>query len=297
MGIFAKTLIMKYPILLLTLYLSLNGFTQVPSYVPTDSLIAWWPFDGTANDESGNSHNGATFGITYTNDRFNTPNSAVAFSGYDSIIVATSSQFNSTDERSISLWVYNPDLPLTGCEERLLTKSPLRLYFHKFSGAKFQYYNYGVIGGTPQDVFTPSTNFEPADWYHAVVTVSSDNMKIYVNGVLMDSTNYGSAIAPFGDNSMNNLNIGGTNNFVGPCTGFSGKLDDIGFWNRALSQCEVEALYTAQQCLLGVTELNLQSKELVKITDLMGRESKVQPNTTLIYIYSDGTTEKVYQIE
>ncbi|XOV69279.1 MAG: hypothetical protein ACFHU9_08845 [Fluviicola sp.] len=38
-------------------------------------------------------------------------------------------------------------------------------------------------------------------------------------------------------------------------------------------------------------------KELVRITDLMGRESKDIPNTTLIYIYSDGTTEKVYRIE
>ena len=30
---------------------------QVPSYVPTDGLVGWWPFNGNANDESGNGNN------------------------------------------------------------------------------------------------------------------------------------------------------------------------------------------------------------------------------------------------
>lgn len=39
------------------------------------------------------------------------------------------------------------------------------------------------------------------------------------------------------------------------------------------------------------------SKELLKITDLMGRETEDKPNTLLIYIYSDGTAEKVFRTE
>ena len=31
---------------------------QVPSYVPTNGLVAYWPFNGNANDESGNGNNG-----------------------------------------------------------------------------------------------------------------------------------------------------------------------------------------------------------------------------------------------
>jgi hypothetical protein len=31
---------------------------QVPSYVPTNGLVGWWPFNGNANDESGNGNNG-----------------------------------------------------------------------------------------------------------------------------------------------------------------------------------------------------------------------------------------------
>ena len=50
-------------------------------------------------------------------------------------------------------------------------------------------------------------------------------------------------------------------------------------------------------CIAGLDELNSVSKELIKITDLMGRETKDIPNTPLIYIYSDGTTEKVFRVK
>lgn len=48
---------------------------------------------------------------------------------------------------------------------------------------------------------------------------------------------------------------------------------------------------------IGIEELNSASKDIIKITDLMGRQTADKPNTTLIYIYSDGTTEKVYRME
>lgn len=48
---------------------------------------------------------------------------------------------------------------------------------------------------------------------------------------------------------------------------------------------------------LGVEELNNNQRELIKIIDVSGRETKEKPNTLLIYIYSDGTTEKVYRVE
>ena len=34
------------------------GFSQVPNYVPANGLVGWWPFNGNANDESGNGNNG-----------------------------------------------------------------------------------------------------------------------------------------------------------------------------------------------------------------------------------------------
>lgn len=48
---------------------------------------------------------------------------------------------------------------------------------------------------------------------------------------------------------------------------------------------------------LGIQELNPEKKKLVKIVDLMGREAIEKPNNVFIYIYDDGSTEKVFRIE
>jgi hypothetical protein len=48
---------------------------------------------------------------------------------------------------------------------------------------------------------------------------------------------------------------------------------------------------------LSLQEFYLEDKELMKITDLLGREVTDRPNTYLIYVYKDGTKKKVYRIE
>ena len=56
------------------------------------------------------------------------------------------------------------------------------------------------------------------------------------------------------------------------------------------------------RCLKGSTSLETiellpNQKELIKIVNLLGQAVEYQPNTVLIYIYSDGTSEKVFKIE
>ena len=48
---------------------------------------------------------------------------------------------------------------------------------------------------------------------------------------------------------------------------------------------------------LGINETVAKEKVLVKIVDQLGREIDYKPNTTLIYVYSDGSTQKVFTIE
>lgn len=48
---------------------------------------------------------------------------------------------------------------------------------------------------------------------------------------------------------------------------------------------------------LGIEEKEIGSKTLLKIVDLMGRETKLVFNTPLIYYYSDGSIEKVFKLE
>ena len=47
----------------------------------------------------------------------------------------------------------------------------------------------------------------------------------------------------------------------------------------------------------GIEQLTNIQKELVKIIDFMGRETEFKPNTPLIFIYSDGTRERVMKLE
>jgi hypothetical protein len=45
------------------LFLSTMSFAQnIPSYVPKNGLVGYWPFNGNGNDESGNGNNGTVNG-------------------------------------------------------------------------------------------------------------------------------------------------------------------------------------------------------------------------------------------
>ena len=55
--------------------------------------------------------------------------------------------------------------------------------------------------------------------------------------------------------------------------------------------------YCFNSCSVGLEELSTTSKQLLKIVDLMGRETTFKPNTPLIYLYDDGSTERVFTIE
>ena len=59
---------------------------NVPSYVPTNGLVGWWPFNGNANDESGNNYTGVLSGPILSNDRFGNLNAAYSFNGTNNFI-------------------------------------------------------------------------------------------------------------------------------------------------------------------------------------------------------------------
>ena len=61
----------------------LTAFGQVPDYVPTDGLVAWYPLDGNAVDLSGSNADGILNGPEAALDRFNVESSALAFDGLD----------------------------------------------------------------------------------------------------------------------------------------------------------------------------------------------------------------------
>lgn len=73
-----------------------------------DGLVAYFPFNGNANDESGYGNNGTIVGAVLTNDRFNAANRSFYFPGKieNRISVPNNSRYDFTSSFSISLWAY-----------------------------------------------------------------------------------------------------------------------------------------------------------------------------------------------
>ena len=99
-------MIKNYLKLLVALVFATNVMAQnIPSYVPKDGLVGWWPFNGNANDESGNGNHGTVNGATLTNDRNGKPNCAYDFDGVDDSIPTKFNGVLGKEARTISFWV------------------------------------------------------------------------------------------------------------------------------------------------------------------------------------------------
>ena len=55
-------------LLTLSCYIAVNAQSNVPAYIPSSGLKAWYPFDGNANDASGHGYNGTAFGLINCNE-------------------------------------------------------------------------------------------------------------------------------------------------------------------------------------------------------------------------------------
>ena len=88
-------------------FLSIGSLiAQVPSYVPTNGLVGWWPFNGNANDESGNGNHGLVKGASLAEDRCKRRNAAYEFNGIDNFIeVANSESLSNVESITMSAWV------------------------------------------------------------------------------------------------------------------------------------------------------------------------------------------------
>lgn len=113
-----KTLILLFSVLFTTI-----TNAQVPSYVPTNGLVGWWPFNGNANDESGNGNNGTVNGATLTSDRNGVVNQAYSFdpNSNSNINIPFSSSLNSIQNGiTLSAWIYMDGGTPAGTPPRIL---------------------------------------------------------------------------------------------------------------------------------------------------------------------------------
>lgn len=231
-------------------------FAQVPSYVPTNGLVGYWPFNGNANDQSGNGNNGTINGATLTSDRFGNSNSAYNFDGQSYIRVSHNPNFNfGISDYSISVWANK-----TGSSwlHSLITKATP----HPATGWAFGFVNSDIrfLAGVQNSNFLSngSVTFGPinnSEWnnFVAVFNPTMNSIKIYKNGQIVVSELVTTSL--INCDNIYDLMFGVANPNGAPSGPefFQGDIDDIGIWNRALTPQEITNLYNANQCINTIT--------------------------------------------
>lgn len=254
----------------------------------TTDLVARYPFNGNANDESGNGFNGTVTGSSLTADRFGNPNSAYNFNGLDNyILVDTFPQFFKNNF-SVNMWLKN-----TG------------------DAGGQTYDGFLAYGSTFYDVFNPTHSFDFAydrlnqtfsywdksnnsyfssngadlmkdKWAMVSIVYNNGLMSNYVNGILQ----YQKTITNVAFGGDKALLIGA---FPGDNQYFTGYIDDINIYSRALSLSEIKDLYGAinpknNNCsslptTFGFYTINQTTKDLYFV-DTLGSFTKIG-NTNL----------------
>ena len=215
---------------------------NVPSYVPTNGLVGWWPFNGNANDESGNGNNGTVKGAILTDDRNGVSNSAYYFSssGCATRIDVSVNTTSITSGLTIQVWAMRSG---NGCY------GPRLLEFWANNGAGNAQWgwdnsNTGIrigshtsSGSIYKSLPTRLNNV----WTQLVYTNNGTMAHFYQDGVLLDSLASSGVVSLSGNAAFGRMNHSAWD-------AFNGNLDDIGVWNRALTPQEIHNLYTTSDC-------------------------------------------------
>jgi hypothetical protein len=213
---------------------------------PTNGLVAYYPFNGSANDESGNGYNGTVNGATLTTDRFGNSSKAYAFNGTSSWIGGNANQYP-TNERTVSLWFLANDFSvgrmLFSYATGVCGTSWIQLINNQDGGQN----SYEIQSDCRINrLLSQYANPPLGRWHHWCITTSAMGTKMYIDGMLIASNSI----------YVNNTNVSGNYFFIGVhggtglvpetdtnATYFYGSLDDIRIYNRALSDPEINLLY------------------------------------------------------
>jgi hypothetical protein len=282
-----------YLMILMSALSILNAYSQIPSYVPSNGLIGYWPFNGNANDETVNGNNGTVNGATLTTDRNGVANRAYSFNDIDNYItILASNTLSFGNQFSISIW-FNRNV--SSNNDRIFSFEKA----HSPDGYQFRFaidvntidnnklYYIGAsnnvnnsTGWSNNNGYTIKTNntISNSNWNNIVLTRNNSNFTLFLNGAAQSNSQTSQLIDFLLNN--NNITLGAVlsnNTYV---DFFNGKIDDLAIFNRALSDQEVKQLYTGcndetatTNSLNGIVLKNAQPINLTASPSLDGQFS------------------------
>lgn len=248
----------KTLLILTTAFVSLISFSQIPNYVPTNGLVAYYPLDGNGNDLSSYNNNLVQYGnVSSTNNAIGNSNSACHFpNGNDYFLTPTSSWslINNFPQGSVSFRVKIDSQYVSshyfGIGNSFLVKQKHGVGEDMFFGmqdgtSKVRMQITGIFPSPQGADVVGSTSLLPNQWYHVVGVWDGIYHTLYVNGEVDAQILNSNGISdrPLPDYfSIGSTLYGGNGSTTYP-SGTYGSLDDIGIWNRALTVCEIQQLY------------------------------------------------------
>ncbi len=213
----------------------------------SDGLVAYYPFNGNANDESGNGHHGTVYGATPGEDIYGSPDTAYAFDGVNDYIDIPYQSDIEPDIFTVSV-LFNTQMTTIG---QLIGTDP--------NGVSCNHgYNLRTIGsanfwidpssscGAHWASISSNESVNDGLWHHFVAVYdSSGNIKMYIDGILQNAS--GSS----GYNKTHaSIRIGMWRKST-ELAYFDGRLDEIRIYNRALSEPEISELAFSQPVASG----------------------------------------------
>jgi len=273
-------------------------------------LTAYYPFNGNANDESGNGNNPSVSKVTYTTDRFGKANAACSFNGSSNYIrIPNSASFNFKNGFSMSAWVMVKDFYEGTCHgNRIIMKG----YSDYLDGNYLLTFddNHGTNGS---NCYTDFPDKKKQSFYAAGAKPLANNFIVTGKWYLLTYTYDGTTAQLFVDcqlqakgtlrnNDFTNnhdLFFGKMNNPQYPYW-FNGLLDEVRFYNRPLNKEEIQAL-CADKLIENKPELVCTDGNTVSAkfdfridncttTQFSLTTSKIKNLQTIQWYFGDGTT-------
>ncbi len=244
----------------------INAKSQMSANLQT-GLVAYYPFNGNASDISGNNNVLTANGVTLTTDRFGRPNSAYSFTNTQTSVTNYLKAVNpapfAKNTYTISAWFnsrqFYPNIGgVTYNYQSIVFYSPQWYNYGPAYHLALQHANNSVLEGgnwtttnTNQGVTSANGSIVVNQWYHVVLSYDGTTIKMYKDGQQV-----GSRAATISYANQIQFLIGGAGDGPSPggiYGGFNGKIDDVGFWDRALTYNEIQELYNGRPSVLWST--------------------------------------------
>lgn len=200
------------------------------------------PMNGNALDTTGNNTDVTVFGATLTTNRLNQPNRAYFFDGTDDYIsIPYNALYNISPngQFTISLWAQPMSFSTAAA---LFVKSPF-VANHFLSNWDYGMYLVnnrlmsGYANNAPVQATAANGLIANTCWYHLAATYNDGRWALYINGRLVATDN---SRTRFILQSTASIAIGKKGEANGDY--YHGKVDDVKFYNVALSQSQITQL-------------------------------------------------------